>query len=359
MKPIPTRAETPPDEIPTLDPSRVLKFFRKNYLRIALFVAGFAGVGVVHALIAMPEYTSEVRFMPELRTRMSGDMGQLSSLAGLAGINLGSVGGESEAVRPDLYPIVLQSTPFLLHIMQQKVVNPTTGQAQPLEEYLPARKRDFILGKVRGLFQNSSDETSATASGSAGRGTVPMNARREDLAKDLANRILTGMDRKTGIVSITVKMPDPTVAARVAQLTTAYLTNYVVSYRTEKARRQADFLKARVAEAKRRYQGAEVAYQSFRDRNRNPFLNVAQIGEDRLKAEFTLTQSVYNELSRQYEQARVKVQEETPVFKELEPPRVPNRKSEPARTSMVLVYALAGFLLGTAWAAVWKTRNEK
>lgn len=347
MKPTPSRPELPPDEIPTLDPSAVLHFFRKNYKRIAAFVVGFSLVGVVHALLSMPEYTSEVRFMPELKGRMAGDFSQLSSLAGLAGINLGGVGAESEAVRPDLYPIVLQSTPFLLHVMRQPVLNPTTGQAQPLEKYLPARKRDFALGKLRSLLvSNNPSDT-----GNAAR----MTAARERLADDLADRIRTGMDRKTGIVSITVKMPDPTVAARVAQLTTAYLIDYVVSYRTEKARRQVDFLQARVTEAKHRYQAAEVAYQGYRDRNRNPFLNVAQIGEDRLKAEYTLAQSVYNELSRQYEQARVKVQEETPVIKELEPARVPNRKSEPHRTSMVLVYALAGALAGTAWAAVRKT----
>lgn len=350
MKPTPSRGEAVQEEIPTLDPSAVVRFFRKNYPRIALFVAGFAGVGVVHALLAMPEYSSEVRFMPELKSRMSGDFSQLSSLAGLAGINLGGVGAESEAVRPDLYPVVLQSTPFLLHVMQQKVVDPTTNWALPLEEYLPRRKGDFLLNKMGTLLARSTDESARPQPSGNPNGALQMSRRRERIAEDLSNRILTGMDRKTGIVSITVKMPDPTVAARVAQLTTDYLTQYVVSYRTEKARRQANFLQARVAEAKRRYQAAEVAYQSFRDRNRNPFLNVAQIGEDRLKAEFTLTQSVYNELSRQYEQARVKVQEETPVFKELEPPRIPNRRSEPRRTSMVLVYALLGAIVGTAWA---------
>lgn len=352
MTPTPPRPELPPDNIPTLDPSDVLRFLRKNYRRIARFVAGFAAVGVVHALIAMPEYTSEVRFMPELRGRMSGDFGQLSSLAGLAGINLGGVGSESEAVRPDLYPLVLQSTPFLLHVMRQKVVNPTTGQVQRLEQYLPERKRDFVWGKLGSLLSRkaATDTGPAAPAGNALRMTVA----RERLAEELARRIVTGMDRKTGIVSITVKMPDPTVAARVAQFTTAYLTDYVVSYRTEKARRQVNFLQARVAEAKRRYQAAEVAYHSYRDRNRNPFLNVAQIGEDRLKAEYALSQSVYNELSRQYEQARVKVQEETPVIKELDPPRVPNRKSEPRRTAVVLVYALLGAIVGTTWAAFRK-----
>jgi uncharacterized protein involved in exopolysaccharide biosynthesis len=65
-----------------------------------------------------------------------------------------------------------------------------------------------------------------------------------------------------------------------------------------------------------------------------------------MEAELSIAQTVYTELARQYEQARLKVQERTPVFKVLEPPKIPVLRTSPKRTLMVLVYALAGLAMG-------------
>ncbi len=340
--------------LPVYDPAAPMRFIRQNARRIGLVVALFAAIGVVHALLTPSEYTSTARFMPELKTRLSGNLSQLSSLAGLAGINL-DAGGDADAVRPDLYPSILQSAPFFIHIMQQKVTDPATGQVLTLETYLRNEQQRHLLGKVRQWLTSMDTTTQKNAlpggaPAAARSQLIVMSERQERLAEDLSNRIQSAFDKKTGVISIQVKMPAPAVAALVARLTTQYLTAYVTTYRTGKARQQAAFLEERVAEARRRYEGAEYALQNYRDQNRNLFLNVARMSGNRLQSEYTLTQTVYNDLSRQLEQAKIKVQEETPVFKELDPPQVPNRRSEPRRTVMVLIYALLGVLLGTAWA---------
>lgn len=143
-------------------------------------------------------------------------------------------------------------------------------------------------------------------------------------------------------------MPDPNVAAAVARQTLDYLTNYVTSYRTGKARQQVQFLEQQVSSARRRYQATEYAVSSYRDRNRNLFLNTARIDEQRLQADFLLAQTVYNDLAKQLEQARIKVQEEAPVFQVLEPPRVPLRKSGPNRLAISVGFAIFGAIVGLA-----------
>jgi hypothetical protein len=52
-------------------------------------------------------------------------MGNLGSLAGLAGLNLDNPAGD--AIRPDLYPEVLQSVPFALQTSE------ATGLFQKLQ----------------------------------------------------------------------------------------------------------------------------------------------------------------------------------------------------------------------------------
>jgi LPS O-antigen subunit length determinant protein (WzzB/FepE family) len=54
-------------------------------------------------------------------------------------------------------------------------------------------------------------------------------------------------------------------------------------------------------------------------------------------------------LSRQYEQARLKVQERTPVFKVLEPAQVPLKRVSPKRTMIVLLFTGAGLVLGLGY----------
>jgi uncharacterized protein involved in exopolysaccharide biosynthesis len=141
-------------------------------------------------------------------------------------------------------------------------------------------------------------------------------------------------------------MPDPTVAATVASLSLNYLTNYITNYRTGKSRQQVKFLSQQVTSARRRYKAAEYGVSAYRDRNRSVYLNTAKIEEQRLQADYLLAQGVYNDLAKQLEQARIKVQEEAPVFQVLEPARVPLRKSEPKRTMITLGFAIFGAIIG-------------
>ena len=55
-----------------------------------------------------------------------------------------------------------------------------------------------------------------------------------------------------------------------------------------------------------------------------------------MEAELTIAQTVYTELSRQFEQSKLKVQARTPIFKVLEPPSVPIKRISPKRTVIVL-----------------------
>ena len=147
-------------------------------------------------------------------------------------------------------------------------------------------------------------------------------------------------------------MPDRVVAATVARLSLEYLTNYITSYRTEKSRNQVNFLERQVANAKSRYQTAEYALSSYRDKNRSLFLNTAKIEEQRLQADFLLTQNLFSELSKQLEQAKIKLSDEAPVFKILEPAQVPLKKSAPKRSLILIGFTIAGAFLGIVWYGI-------
>ncbi|AQG81683.1 GNVR domain-containing protein [Spirosoma montaniterrae] len=332
-----------PDEI-EIRVSDIIQFVKDSRRAMFLWGAALAIVGAIYAFTQPNEYTSTVRVMPELKSGSGGGgLGDLKSLAGLAGVSLDGLGGSSEAIRPDLYPDIMQSTSFMLHLLAQPVTTAENKKPQTLQQYLLSQGANTVMGRLGSLL-GSDDEPQPVPDDAA----VRLTKKQEELTKKVAQRVGAVMDKKSGIVTITAQMTDPVVAATMAKQSLDYLTNYVTNYRTGKARKQANFLSQQVSNARRRYESAELALSAYRDRNRALFLNTAKIEEQRLQADYMLAQTVYNDLSKQLEQARIKVQEESPVFQVLEPARVPLRKSGPKRTMIVLGFGILGAILGMA-----------
>lgn len=322
----------------------IIAFFKKNQKSIAIWGISLAMIGVIYALLAQKEFESKTQLMPELQsTSALGKMGGLSALAGLAGIDLNQM-SSTDAVRPDLYPNILQSLPFSLYLLKETVYVSELKKTMTIESYLILKNKSWTSD----LFSNSSKTQLELLDPKKSSKAFELTKPQQEIVADLQKRVNVAFDRKTGVIAINAKMPDPVVAATAAQKAVDYLKDYVTSYRTDKARNQVQFLGRQVVDAKKRYQNAEAKLAQFRDQNRFLALQTAKIEEQRLQADYMLAQNLYNNLSQQYEQAKIRVEEETPVFKTLEPATIPLTRSEPKRSLIVLGFGLIGIIIGTA-----------
>jgi uncharacterized protein involved in exopolysaccharide biosynthesis len=178
-------------------------------------------------------------------------------------------------------------------------------------------------------------------------GEIPqMNQAQFEAMKKLKDRIGTGIDQRSGVISISAEFPDRMVAAQVAQFAVDYLTEYITEYRIQKAKIDFEFTQKRTAEKEREFRQAQEALAQFRDANRNIISATVQTEEQRLEDQYNLAFNVYNGLAQQLEQARIKVQEETPVIKILEPVSVPVERSKPKRGMVVAIFIMIGILSG-------------
>ena len=311
--------------------------------RLMISAVLFALLGVVVALLQQPEYTSEARVMPEMKTGASDLFKRLSSVAGFASIDFDDADG-TEAIRPDLYPNVLQSTPFILHLID-KPINTSGGETKTVTQLLLP---DTGFRSFKNRFWASEAENRPVTKQATG--TVRLTAQQQELAEELDERVSAKLDTRSGLITITARMPDAQAAAAVAQLAMNYLTGYVINYRTDKARQDLAFYEKQLTAAKQRYQRAQLAVFQHNDNNRNLVLQAATMSRQRMLAELTIAQTVYTDLSGQFERAKLKVQEQTPVFKVLEPPKIPLRRTSPKRTLIVLGFALGGLILGGIWS---------
>ncbi|MGM9512364.1 Wzz/FepE/Etk N-terminal domain-containing protein [Larkinella sp. GY13] len=322
-----------------LSPGRIGKVLWRSRIRVLSITALFAVTGVVVSLLTQPEYVSEARIMPEISQGTGDVLQKLASVAGFAGLEFGETGGV-EAIRPDLYPNVLQSTPFILSLLEQPVPTSDGGKTSVSAMLTTPDSWSWLTSKKK----------PAPLRPNANPNTLQLTQEQQDLLEDIQQRVSAKMDTRSGIITVSARMPDPTAVAAVTQIALDYLTRYVSNYRTEKVRRDLEFYTNRLKEAKRRFELAQYSMFHYNDQHKYMVVQAATMEKQRIEAELTISQVVYTELAKQFEQAKIKVQEQTPVFKVLEPAKIPLKRSSPRRTMLVILYTLVGFVVGSVTA---------
>jgi uncharacterized protein involved in exopolysaccharide biosynthesis len=333
------------DQEITIDISKILKVIFKQKWAILIVAIISTVLGVFIAINIPNEYASQVQILPELTSKDGGgSLSGLKSLAGLAGVDLGGM-SSTEAVRPDLYPNILQSTPFMMGVLNMKVYSSKYKQTMVMSKFLEENTKNELTARVFGKSDDKDKDAFVIDPKTIPLETLRLDKKQDNLIKDLQKRVGATLDKKTGVISISAKMQDPVIAATIVRYAQDYLTSYVVNYRTEKTLKDIKFLEERIGEAKRRYDNALFSYSSYQDRNKALFLNIAKDEGKKLQYEVDLSYNLYSELVKQLEESKIKIHRETPIFKVLEPAQIPVNKSEPKRSIMVIGYLLVGLIL--------------
>ncbi|MBK9935918.1 MAG: lipopolysaccharide biosynthesis protein [Cytophagaceae bacterium] len=225
----------------------------------------------------------------------------------------------SEVIRADLYPEVLKSTPFFLDLLKQSFKNKNTNYVK-FAEYINSNLLD---GKI-----NKKD---LELKFPLNKQYLVFNKQTEKSIKELRRRIVCVYDKKSGIITISVKMPDPLIATEVASYSLNYLASYIVKYRTSRLKSDLDYLEERLKNARTKYYSIQSKKATYSDQIPLASLRLqsADLPRERIESEYKISSTFYNSLLQKYEEAKLKLQQETPVIKILEPPFVPNSKNEP------------------------------
>ena len=335
-------------DIISIDFSAFFKIIWKEKVWVILITLLITLGGIYYALTAREEFVSTGKILPEYQSK-AGGLGQFAGLASLAGIDVSSAaGGGSDAVRPDLYPDVLKSTPFFLELLKIKV------RTKDNKEMLFSQFYDnFVL-------DNKIEEKNTKINFPTSIQYIAVSYQTENNLKDLRERIGAVIDKKTGLITVTVKLPDPVVATIITDYGMNFLTNYITNYRTEKSKRDLNFLAERLDAAKGKYFNNQAKKAQYSDQYQLSMmkLQAADLQRERIESEYKISSTFYNSLLQKYEEAKLKVQQETPVIKVLEPPVVPNKRSEPKRAIIVLIATFLGGIFGIIFSLIRK-KNYK
>jgi capsule polysaccharide export protein KpsE/RkpR len=147
------------------------------------------------------------------------------------------------------------------------------------------------------------------------------------------------------LLQVSVLMQDPKIAAILTDSLTSKLSKYLLEYKTKKAKQDLYFAKNNLDEGKNNYYKIQMELANFRDENHNIFLarKIAEL--EQLQQKQSIAYNVYNLLAQQYEQAKIKLQDKTPVFTVIEPPMVPLKKYQPKGFFILFSFILIGLFV--------------
>lgn len=323
------------------------------------FLLKMAGIGLVAGLIvafSLPkEYVSEVKLTPENGEKPRS--GQLGNLAAMAGIQVGSSASGS-AMSVDLYPDIVASAPFLLELAGLTVTD-RHGNETTCYDYLTKKQKEawwravwkwpfHVIARMKG---GSAPAAQQDAPASPGRPFV-LTPEQESYLAVWRSRISVQTDKKNGTIQASVRMQDAYVAARLMETVVSRLQAYITDYRTKKAKQDLAFSEKLYKEAREAYYRAQTAYARYTDENNYTASVSSNVEKIRLRQEMDLAYDVFNQMARQRETAKIKVQEQTPVYTVIEPARVPLSPASPGKLLWMGGMALAFFAAGFCWLVV-------
>lgn len=339
----------------------LLDIFRRIIaIRKTLYKAAGVGaiIGVIVSLSIPKEYAVTVTLSPEM-----GNSKGNNGLAGLAASFLGgaaTTGENSDALNASLSSDIIASTPFLMELFSINIPVSNDSIKMTLSKYLDEQSSPWwdyvigvpgvVIGGMKSFLINKDEKKNKKV----GKGVIELTEEDNNKINFLKKKILAVIDNKTAITSVTVILQDPKVAAIVADSVVHKLQEYIVEYRTSKAKEDCTYLEKLYKERQQEYYCAQKKYADYVDAHDNLILQSVRAEQERLQNDMSIAYQVYSQVANQLQIARAKVQEEKPVFAVVEPAVVPLWPSGLGLKIYVLLFVFLSVILTIGWVLIGK-----
>ena len=304
----------------------VLKQLYKSKKTIIYISLLFGFIGIYIALSSPLKFNSSTVFITQ--NENSSANSSLSGVASLVGINLGSVKGSE--ITSSMYPLVAESPKFKRLILETII-----------DEKSNLTLKSFIIDK----YKLKGEKTQSSSS-------IYVSELEEDCFEFISLMVQVTVNQKDGFVTISTTMPIAEYAATLAINAQEILQKIIIENKIESARQNLKFTKNQLYQKKLEFDELQSKLSYFKDSNLNLVNSLIINEQDKLEAEFEIINAVVTELSKQVEQAKLQVSKDTPVFSTIKEAVIPNKRSSPKRTQIVIISGLIGFIISITYVSL-------
>lgn len=340
-----------------LDLTIIVPILLKRWKLYALCMAGAIVFSLIFVFTIPRYYACQIMLAPEA----SG--GGMNSL--LSSFGFGEPQSTNDAISPNLYPDLMESKDFIVSMFPVEITTLDGELATTYYDYLLHHNKQAWYAKLLGQLQKafkSKKQATPNAKAMEGKTFSPsfiLSKDQYNIAGVIKSKILYDYDKKTGAISVTVRDQDPLVCALIADTVSSKLQDFILDYRTKKARNDLEYTMRIYAQAKADYEESNNRYVDAVDANWDIVNETAKARLEALSNDKTLKYQTFSSAAQKLEAAKAKLQEATPVTTILQGASVPQKPAGPRRMLITLALmfltaaACTAYLLSTdrSWRA--------
>lgn len=327
---------------------------------VIIWTCAFIVLGLIAALTMKRTYDVSTVMVPQLNSKSNSS---LSSLASLAGFDLGTANTGTE-LSPLIYPQIVSSVTFRKELMYTPLHYEKCDTAINMFDYaqsdyakpsaigavfIAIKKYTIglpgvILGAMRG---EKEPVVLPEGEGTADNAPKPVvvSEDEEKILKALAENVTLAVDKKEGYITLNVRGSEPIQTAELAIKAQQLLQEELTRFRIEKSESELEYIQARYNEIKAETESYQEQLARVTDRTQSISNTRDRIERDRIQTKYSISSSIYSELAKQLEQAKMQVKKDTPVFTVIQPITVPNQPSN-SRAKTLIIWTFLGGILG-------------
>ena len=322
---------------------------------IIIWTAVFMALGLLSALTLKRTYTVSSVMVPQLGSSRNSS---LLSLAGMAGFDLGTSQMSGQELSPLVYPQITHSSTYLLELANTPLHYAKADTAVSMFTYAKEYAKPTVMGTIRkytlglpgtliGLLKKDKPDSLLIPAGEDTFPLKPVKLTKEEanMVKAVAQSISLTVDKKEGYLVLSVTGSEPLQTAELAVKAQQELQTEITRFRTEKAQKQLDYIQDRYKEIKAETESVQAALAISTDRSQGMTTTRSRIEHDRLQSKYMVLSSIYAEMAKQLEQAKMQVKRETPVLAVVQPITVPRQPSN-SRAKVLIIWTFFGIILG-------------
>lgn len=283
------------------------------WLRIIVVAIAIGGLFLIYQLVRKVNYKAETTFV--LESQSGGGLGQLSSLASLAGVNVGSLGGESSLFQLDNITELYMSYNMMKETLLTKKES-ELGSERLITWYGRANKLDENWKDIGVSFEVPQDM---------------MEVRHDSILKKVVknirerNLVVSKPNRKLSILSVAYTSNDGAFAKEFNETLVQHVNEFYTVTKTKKTGENLRVLSFQVDSVKRVLDQSlnNLAMFDERNPNRNPLKTSALVPRQKIMIDVQASSAVYEEIVKNLEIAKIAHRNNMPLIQVIDKPILP------------------------------------
>lgn len=295
-------------------------------------------------------YTTSTTMAPEVENPVASG-GALSSIAASFGFDMSSV-QSTDAISPTLYPDLMEDNGFVANLFDIRVATADKQVDTTYYAYMRyhqkqswlAQQGDTINKKLKKLFPKQDTDFKGNTSKTEFNPYF-LSKKDDGIVNKMRDNISISVDKKTGVISISATAQDPLVCQTLADSVRERLQDFIIKYRTSKARRDVEYYEKLTNDARAEYEKTRRLYAKTADENLDVVLESEKSKIEDLENTMQMQYNTYTAMCTQLEAARAKLRQYTPVFTVVKGADVPIKATGPKRMIFVAFWVFFTFFI--------------